>query len=93
MNTIVEFKRKQEPAETPHMTGEAHCIACKHEWVGAAPVGTVWLECPECHTMKGLLRLHGERSGEHWTCACGNQLFYIMREGAYCPNCGDWQAW
>lgn len=96
--SVVEFKRpKKEPEETqeelPHMECLARCIACKHEWHAVAPVGTVWLECPSCGTEKGVFKFHGERSGLHWTCACENQLFYIMEDGAYCPNCGDWQSW
>ncbi len=39
-----------------HLEGEALCTACGHTWQALAPLGTVALECPACHTMKGLYR-------------------------------------
>ena len=37
----------------PHLSGAAVCLACKHEWVAVAPVGTVWMECPACSLERG----------------------------------------
>jgi len=37
----------------PHVSGEAACLLCGHMWVAVAPVGTVVLECPGCHSMAG----------------------------------------
>jgi len=76
----------------PHLSGEAFCILCKAQWVAVAEVGTVWLGCPECGAIKGLLRWPCERGGQHWHCNCGNDLFHIAPEGVYCPNCGSWQT-
>lgn len=75
-----------------HNSGKARCMACRHEHVAVAPVGVVWMECPECHAMKALFIGACERQGEaHWTCNCGNDLFHATPEGFYCPNCGEWQ--
>ena len=76
----------------PHNSGLARCMVCKHEHQAVAPVGVVWMECPECHAQKALFVGSCERRGEaHWTCACGNDLFHATPEGFYCPNCGEWQ--
>lgn len=76
----------------PHAAGMAHCLACAHAWVAVAPTGVVWLECPACHAVKGLMDMPYERVNEpHWTCDCGNQLFYATLNGMYCPNCGEQQ--
>lgn len=75
------------------MTGDAIC-ECTHSWVAVAPVGTVWLVCPRCGTQKGRFKFPVNYAiKEVWTCQCSNQLFYITKDGAYCPMCGDWQQW
>lgn len=76
---------------TPHLSGKALCLACRHEWAAVAPVGTVWLECPSCTLSRGRFVNAVEREGAHWHCACGNDLFYATPDGFYCPNCGVWQ--
>lgn len=91
MNVIDFSKAKQE--RTPHASGECVCLDCKHEWVGVAPVGEVWLECPACHLVRGrFLNPVVRNEAQRWTCLCGNDLFYITRECTYCPNCGEIQA-
>lgn len=84
---VVQLPEREEP----HVTGEAHCTACAHEWVSVAEVGAVWLECPSCRTMRGLFKYHVEREGLEWACACGNDLFRATPEGFYCIRCGEWQ--
>lgn len=79
-------------AQRPHLAGEAICLSCKHEWAAVCPIGTTWLECPACHLLRGVMKFPVIRDGLHWTCACGNQLFYISPDGTYCPNCGGWQT-
>jgi Zn finger protein HypA/HybF involved in hydrogenase expression len=77
----------------PHISGEARCLACKHEWVAAAPIGTDWLECPECGTLKGRFIRHCEpEEGIRWRCQCGNDLFQVYETGILCPNCGTPQS-
>lgn len=77
----------------PHLIGEARCMACGHTEMTVAPVGvTLPMECGNCHTMKKVFIEVVLRNTEHWTCACGNNLFYITKDGTYCPNCGAWQT-
>jgi len=97
MGTIISLSDKKKERE-PHMAGEARCIACKHEWVAVSPTGTTWLECPECHAMKGVyihpcLKIAKEKDEYEpwWTCKCGNNLFIIYHGSIMCPNCGEFQ--
>ncbi len=76
---------------TPHLSGEARCMLCGHEWQAVAPVGVPWLECPACRYMKGHFKYAVQRSGVEWTCQCGNDLFRVTPDGYYCPGCGAWQ--
>lgn len=76
----------------PHLSGEAICIDCGFKWIAVAPVGTDWLECPECGLMRSRMKypvIRGDTA--HWTCKCGNDLFYITPDFTYCPNCGGVQ--
>jgi hypothetical protein len=76
-----------------HNTGPAFCAQCDHEWVAVAPVGTVALECPECHTMKGLLKWPCEPEHGIWTCACGCYVMIISATtNILCYNCGTAQV-
>ena len=89
--TVICLKEEKEN-RTPHNVGDAKCIMCGHKWVAICPVGTQWLECSECHSMKGLLIYPCERKDRlHWNCNCGNDLFHMTPDGTYCPNCGEWQ--
>jgi hypothetical protein len=91
-DNVTQFRSREQ--ETPHLSGQARCVACDHEWVAVAPVGSTWLQCPECGTNKGLLRFHCEpaEGGEMWTCGCGCDVFYITREDIRCFHCGGVQA-
>lgn len=88
MSNVVKLPSRADRG--PHLSGIAFCARCKHEWVGVAPVGTMELECPECHTMMGLFK-HGCEPDEPWTCSCGCYLFMVSRQGIICWNCGDYQ--
>lgn len=73
---------------TPHMTGEARCAACGHEWVAVAPVGTHELDCPSCGCTKGHMKRPVMRGDERFVCDCGCDVFRISRaHGPYCVNC------
>jgi len=74
----------------PHISGEARCIHCSHEWVAVVPSGTVRLECPECSLLKGAL-VHTCYPKEYWECDCGNDLFMVSPSGVLCAKCGVWQ--
>ncbi len=87
-DNVIAFPKKEE-AE-PHAAGECICLTCKHEWVGVAAVGVIDLECPSCHTHKGVWKFahHPGPDVEHYECKCGNRLFIITRDYHFCPNCG-----
>ena len=89
--SVVDLAAERE-ARTPHATGEAVSLACPHTWTAVAPTGTVWLTCPACELERGRFKYPFSRTGAHWECACGNDLFHCTREGVYCPNCGVWQT-
>lgn len=91
MSNVIAFKKVNEQ----HGSGEAFCLQCKHEWVAVAPTGTIQLECPECHTLKGLFKFpfNIEVGQLVRACNCGNQLFYLSPEGHLCANCGIYQGY
>jgi hypothetical protein len=35
--SLLQLKKDREP----HLSGMARCLACRHEWVAVAPVGTI----------------------------------------------------
>jgi hypothetical protein len=88
--TVISLQQAKQDRE-PHLKGAARCLACRHEWVAVAPVGTVWLECPQCSLERGRYVGAVGIGGEHWHCACGTDLFHATPRGLYCPNCGEWQ--
>ena len=62
---------------SPHLSGEAMCLVCQHKWVAVAPIGECSLECPECHTFRGVFT--GNPLGEeHYRCKCGCSHFAIL---------------
>ena len=104
MTTIINLKSERErrvaraEENTPHLSGSARCLGCKHEWVAVAPVGTSWLECPSCRLGKGRYVSTFMEDDSHWHCDCGNELFACsQRYGWYCPMCGacqkGWEDW
>lgn len=82
-------------------TGAARCMKCRHEWTATVPIVNPteslkipWLQCPKCDCNHGFLVYPFERAGAmHWTCRCGNDLFYLTPDGAYCPSCNTTQKW
>ena len=88
--TVIDLAQAKADRE-PHLSGAAVCLACKHEWVAVAPVGTVWMECPACSLERGRYLGAVNVGGDHWHCRCGNDLFRATPAGMYCPNCGEWQ--
>lgn len=88
--TVVAFKRKEE--NVPHCSGEAKCFACHNKWVAVAPVGASWMQCPKCELMRGRFVHPTLRDLPHWECSCGCDIFHLVPDGVYCPNCGVWQS-
>lgn len=97
-NVIPLKPRSREPGgEEPRelwSQGTAVCLDCRHEWQAVAPQKTQFLECPGCGLEKGRFKFAFAKLDEpHWHCNCGNELFQITEQGAYCPNCGKDQEW
>lgn len=77
-----------------HRTGEAICRGCRHEWVAVAEGDGLELECPECHTMKGVFKWpYGPSEGQlGYQCNCGCDDYFIMKRtaqsvaGVFCRN-------
>ena len=86
MNNVIPFKKEST------IEGSAFCLQCAHTWTAIAPSGTVRLECPECHTEKGLFKFDcvPPEGTQIWVCNCGNDLFFITPVGHLCPNCGNY---
>ncbi len=87
---VIDLNQTKQERERS-LSGAARCLACQHEWVAVAPVGSIWLECPSCTLIRGRFVAQVELDGDHWHCNCGNDLFNATPEGVYCPNCGTWQ--
>lgn len=69
--------------------GEAFCLNCQAKWHARAPSGTEYMQCPECHLVKGKFFLPFMKTDKrHWVCDCGNSLFSVTVDSIYCPNCG-----
>jgi len=78
-------------AEQPHLSGEARCLGCGHEYVCVTPVGTVQnLECPQCHLYQAVLQGLTEPPAHtaRFVCNCGGDLYYILADGCQCLKCG-----
>lgn len=90
-NNIIDLASAKAKRD-PHLSGRAICLSCRNEWVAVAPVGSVWLDCPECGLQRGRFMAQCEVETKHWFCNCGNDLFHATPEGFYCPNCGTWHT-
>lgn len=95
---IIPFARPDaipEAGGPQHSNGEAFCLQCSCTWLAVAPTGTVQLECPNCHTMKGLYRYPHSVPADALIrrCDCGCTLFQLTPEGHLCPNCGVYQRY
>lgn len=81
---------------SPHWSGPARCVACRHDWVAVAPAGEDWLECPACGLMKGRARhpFAAAEGDRQLVCNCGCDVMYAgLRRGfsspyLRCVNCG-----
>ena len=71
----------------PHLSGQALCLQCDNTWAAVTPIGTYEFQCPKCRTLKGVF-IGPTAPGEAWECQCGNQHFYITRNGGLCARCG-----
>lgn len=91
MSNILKFPTALE--RSPHLSGQARCLQCNHEWAAVVPVGCHEFECPECHTFKGVLVYGCQAEFAEWTCGCGCNLFKISSPGnVLCWKCGAAQG-
>lgn len=88
MSDVIDLSKARD-ARNPHLAGEAKCIDCQHVWSAVAPIGTVWLDCPSCASLKGRFTGAVLRDGKHLACECDNDMFYIRGGIAYCARCGE----
>lgn len=94
MGEVVSLAEHRE-AQEPHGAGQILCTACKHEWTGAAPIGTVFHTCPECGSKKAAWKLpFAAAVGDiFYSCnTCGSEHFYFTMSGSTprvrCSGCG-----
>lgn len=74
------------------LSGETVCLACGAEGVAVAPVQCIdHMECSACGCFKKVLKYPVQRGDVDWVCGCGNELFRINPNGAYCPMCRKYQ--
>ena len=94
MSNVVDFAQAKIESQ-PHWTGVVKCVGCQHEWTGTAPVGDMWVECPECGFPKG----HPKHPfncavGESvYTCGCGSEAMTVIATPnemkIICTACGE----
>ena len=87
INTPEELKEEKIPEG--YFAGMVVCLNCQRTWTAVAPGDTEQLECPSCHTFKGVWMYPFRRPDEeHFRCRCGNIYFCLTPTTTYCPNCG-----
>lgn len=89
MSKVIDLQAHRE-SKQPHWSGEVYCVGCQHTWVGVAPIGTEWVDCPSCSMPKGTPRhpFGGTVGDAILTCTCGCEaLTAYKREGAFCVRC------
>lgn len=92
--TVINFAEAEAERE-PHWSGNIKCIGCQHEWVGVAPMGTMFVDCPSCGLPKGTPKHpFGAAEGDAmFVCnICDSEaLTAYYREGHFriiCMGCG-----
>lgn len=97
--TIIDLQKAREE-RSPHLSGKVRCLNCKYEWVGVAPIGTVWVECPECGSRKACFYYDVGPNAKQYVfeCNCGCDLLRLVSESGepdffksselLCANCG-----
>jgi DNA-directed RNA polymerase subunit RPC12/RpoP len=92
--TVISLAAAREERQ-PHWRGLTYCVGCHHEWEGAAPMGTAWVDCPSCGLPKGTPKYPFGPQNEDllYVCIpCGGEAFtaYKRRGRFYfrCMGCG-----
>jgi hypothetical protein len=85
-------------ANGQHLSGQALCLGCKHEWVAVQELTSEGyrgdLECPACSGHRGqyVWPFQGPPSERVWTCDCGSVVFMLTEPGTRCVGCGRHQV-
>jgi hypothetical protein len=90
MSNVIDLAKAKED-RAPRVSGSLYCQGCNHEWVAVWNPGTTEFECPACNSMRGRNKFDvmPSQGAQSWTCkACGNQLFYLLKDRVHCPGCG-----
>jgi ribosomal protein L37AE/L43A len=94
MGEVVSLAKHREE-QSPHGAGDVLCPACKHEWVGVAPVGTAFHTCPACgsHTARWKRPFASGVGDLYYSCNhCSSEHLYFIKRGstleAKCSGCG-----
>ena len=74
----------------PHRQGPAMCLHCGHKWHAVVPHDYDSFECPGCSLTRGVFEgICAPPEGEPtFLCDCGCYRFELLRNGAFCINCG-----
>ena len=86
--TVIAFGKKE-----PHLEGHVTCLNCQHGWHAVVPIGTLGLECPQCHTYRGAWTWPIEPADGkmRFSCKCGSPHFYYIETGyLLCAGCGHY---
>ena len=84
MSNVTELDERR-----PHITGNAKCSKCSHEWVAVVPETEDFdtLTCPSCEMHFGAFT-GPLRPSTVFMCYCGGTLFYLSPDGHVCHSCG-----
>ena len=104
-NKIIKFdknrkrKKRKEPEpslpEVSNLEGPAECLHCRKVFMAIAPVGHVFIKCPDCHVEKAVFRTHvlPEESEEILLCTCGSWVWSVTKSTLVCVICGMGQPY
>lgn len=96
--TIIQLRKTEEREH--HLSGGALCCQCGHKWAAMRPISTeIWLECPACHSQKGMLPwpIVPPEDSAMWTCDCLGSVFsvFVRKDDSMeimCCSCGTYQT-
>ena len=88
---VISLEEERE-ARQPHVSGPYMCLSCKFKFIAVVPLKLLWIDCPQCGLEHARPQGNIQKPEPHWGCSCGNDLFYMTPDGAYCPLCGTAQT-
>jgi ribosomal protein S27E len=95
MTGVISLTKAREERQ-PHIAGVFVCVGCRHEWIGIAPLGVRWHECPACSLPKATVKhpFAADEGDLELRCVeCGGEtLTAYKRNGKFwvrCMGCGN----